>query len=266
MKGYELARAEIDRRGNGEETQGVEQAELPGQALFKGKPAASDEDDEGAAPAPAKNEKPSRSPSSQPPPNRPRSPPSPLPRPCSLPPPTPRSSRRQRQDRFQPSRPPSPKSPSRSRKPSQPPARSRPPTSSMPAASGTMSPPRSRQARPRSPPSTPAGPLPQPIRSRPPASATTSTRRWPTRPPPPRRSIAPISLPPLRRSRAAPGPATPPKNAMAVNDVTTVVAKGAQGQSSSHRHLDPARRVQGRQRCLDARDDAGARAPRPRCR
>ena len=33
LKGYELARADIERRGNGEETQALEQAELPGQAV-----------------------------------------------------------------------------------------------------------------------------------------------------------------------------------------------------------------------------------------
>jgi uncharacterized protein YcbK (DUF882 family) len=59
MRGYELARADIERRGNGDESQG---ASKPGflAALFKGKSAAADEDDEGAAPAPvaAKNEKP----------------------------------------------------------------------------------------------------------------------------------------------------------------------------------------------------------------
>jgi uncharacterized protein DUF882 len=58
MKGFELAKADIDRRGDGEDTQ---VAGKPGNflaALFKGKSATSDEDDEGAAPAPAKIEKP----------------------------------------------------------------------------------------------------------------------------------------------------------------------------------------------------------------
>src|SRR5207253_8338146 len=57
MKGFELAKADIGRRGNGEETQG---AGKPGflAALFKGKSATSDEEDEGTAPAPAKIEKP----------------------------------------------------------------------------------------------------------------------------------------------------------------------------------------------------------------
>jgi uncharacterized protein YcbK (DUF882 family) len=54
MKGYELARADVERRGNGEESAGKPSFLA---ALFKGKPA-SDEDDEGSAPAPIKNEKP----------------------------------------------------------------------------------------------------------------------------------------------------------------------------------------------------------------
>ena len=55
MKGYELARADIERRGNGEETAGKPSFLA---ALFKGKPAANDEDDEGSVPAPVKNGKP----------------------------------------------------------------------------------------------------------------------------------------------------------------------------------------------------------------
>jgi uncharacterized protein YcbK (DUF882 family) len=55
MKGYELARADVERRGNGEESAGKPSFLA---ALFKGKPAASDEDDEGSVPAPVKNEKP----------------------------------------------------------------------------------------------------------------------------------------------------------------------------------------------------------------
>jgi uncharacterized protein YcbK (DUF882 family) len=59
LKGYELAKADIERRGNGEETRGSSKPSFLA-ALFKGKSAASDEDDEGAAPAPAKNEKPAK--------------------------------------------------------------------------------------------------------------------------------------------------------------------------------------------------------------
>src|SRR6185369_5089988 len=59
MKGYELARADLERRGNGEETQGSSKPSFLA-ALFKGKPAASEEDEEAAAPAPVKNEKPAK--------------------------------------------------------------------------------------------------------------------------------------------------------------------------------------------------------------
>jgi uncharacterized protein YcbK (DUF882 family) len=58
MKGYELARADLERRGNGEETPSAGKSTNFLAALFKGKSAASEEDDEGAAPAPAKIEKP----------------------------------------------------------------------------------------------------------------------------------------------------------------------------------------------------------------
>ena len=58
LKGYELARADIERRGNGDEAQGAGKSTNFLAALFKGKSASSDEDDEGAAPAPVKNEKP----------------------------------------------------------------------------------------------------------------------------------------------------------------------------------------------------------------
>ena len=57
MKGYELARADIERRGDGEETQVAAKPNFLA-SLFKGKSAGSEEDDEGAAPAPVKNEKP----------------------------------------------------------------------------------------------------------------------------------------------------------------------------------------------------------------
>src|SRR5215470_18832574 len=57
MKGYELARADLERRGNGEESGAGKSTNFLA-ALFKGKSAASEEDDEGAAPAPAKIEKP----------------------------------------------------------------------------------------------------------------------------------------------------------------------------------------------------------------
>lgn len=58
MKGYELARADIERRGDGEEAPAARKSTNFLTALFKGKSAATDEDDEGPAPAPAKIEKP----------------------------------------------------------------------------------------------------------------------------------------------------------------------------------------------------------------
>jgi uncharacterized protein YcbK (DUF882 family) len=58
MKGYELAKADIERRGDGEEAQGSGKPKNFLAALFGGKSAASEEDDEAAAPAPVKNEKP----------------------------------------------------------------------------------------------------------------------------------------------------------------------------------------------------------------
>ncbi len=58
MKGYELARADLDRRGNGEEIQVASKPTNFLAALFKGKSAA-DEEDEAVVPAPAaKVEKP----------------------------------------------------------------------------------------------------------------------------------------------------------------------------------------------------------------
>ncbi|TPQ28837.1 ATP-binding protein [Bradyrhizobium guangdongense] len=55
MKGYELARADLERRGNGEDAGSVKAPNFLA-ALFKGKsaaPASNDEDDEGAAAAPS---------------------------------------------------------------------------------------------------------------------------------------------------------------------------------------------------------------------
>jgi uncharacterized protein YcbK (DUF882 family) len=59
MKGFELARADIERRGNGDETKGSSKPSFLA-SLFKGKSVSSDEDEEAAAPTPAKNEKPAK--------------------------------------------------------------------------------------------------------------------------------------------------------------------------------------------------------------
>ncbi len=97
--------------------------------------------------------------------------------------------------------------------------------------------------------------LPRPIRNRPPAFPPRS-RRWPTRRLPARRSTAPISLRPARRSRTAPGrPAQcrlppPPRS-------TPSPPRASQGQGERDRDIDAACRRQG-QRRLAARRDAGA--------
>ena len=71
-----------------------------------------------------------------------------------------------------------------------------------------------------------------PADPQPTASVSAACRRWPTRRPPPRRSTAPTSSPPARRSRAAPRPA--PRNAAALaTEINTVAAKGAQGQGQA---------------------------------
>ena len=114
MKGYELARAELDRRGNGDDAGSSKKPSFLA-TLFKGKSAASEEDDEGAAPAPPRTRSRSRPPSPLPPQSRltrfryrAQNPP----RPCNWPPPTPRSCPRRRRSR----RPLWPRRPSRSRR------------------------------------------------------------------------------------------------------------------------------------------------------
>jgi len=57
LKGYELARADIERRGNGDDAATIGKKPSLFAALFKGGKS-NDEDDEGAAPVIAKNEKP----------------------------------------------------------------------------------------------------------------------------------------------------------------------------------------------------------------
>jgi uncharacterized protein YcbK (DUF882 family) len=57
MKGYELAKADLERRGDGDDVKAAGKSGNFLTALFKGN-AAADEDDEAPAPAPVKNEKP----------------------------------------------------------------------------------------------------------------------------------------------------------------------------------------------------------------
>ena len=78
-------------------------------------------------------------------------------------------------------------------------------------------------------------------------------------------AYAPAAASPVDRANVVaasapipPRPARPARNAgAAATEINTVVAKGAQGQDSRGRDLDPACRRQG-QRYLDARGDAGA--------
>ena len=231
LKGYELARADIEKRGSGDDAATV--GKKPGlfASLFRGGKSI-DEDDEGSAPV--RSEKPAapavmaaalvqrydppipRSPKRCRRRARSRWPQ----RRCNWPRPTPRSCRRRKRSR-RPQAPPTRLSRNRRRRP----------ISSTPAASGAMR--RRRPTRPRpcrSQPSGRARPSAPPIRSRPPAFPRPSTRRSPTRPPHPRRSIAPTSSPPPRRSRAT---VRPTRNAaVPATEINTVVAKGPQGQSS----------------------------------
>ncbi len=141
-KGYELARADIERRGNGDgSSSGGNKIGGFLTALFTGKSAAgSDEDDEGAAPAAAEKPAPvlasaNSADRSRPTPCRCRAQNRNSPRPSSSPRPTPRSSRRQRRSRL---RRRQPRSPSRNPR--------RLLTSSMPAASGATHLPAAKQA------------------------------------------------------------------------------------------------------------------------
>ena len=232
MKGYELARADIERRGNGDDAATVGKKPSLFAALFRGGKS-TEEDDEGAS-APIKNEKPA---------------------PASVttaksadPVPTPRAkpvgstiqlasadAQIVSAAKAKPESRPKRTSLTRNRLRRLPPSRSRRrrPISSIPVASGTtcrrqrtrLPPPRSQRcahAR-RSPP--------PPIRSRPPASPNRSTGRWPTRRPRLRRSIAANVV--AATAPIPPRPARPARNAgAAATEINTVVAKGAQGQDS----------------------------------
>ena len=203
LKGYELARADIERRGNGDDAATVGKMPNLFAALFRGGKS-NEEDDEGGS-APVKNEKPA---------------------PASLtaaksaePVPTPRAkpvgatiqlasadaqivsapkARAESKPEAQQVAQASADKPKRNRR--------RRPISSIPVVSGTTR----RRRRIRLPPrrSQPSAharrsPLP-PIRSRPPALPRRSRRRWPMRRPPLHRSTARMSSRPPRRSRALP--------------------------------------------------------------
>ena len=199
LKGYELACADIEKRGNGDDAATV--GKKPGlfAALFKG--ASPTRGRRGSRSAPVESAKPA------PPCGR-----------CAAAKiadvPTPRAKPQVAATLQLASADaqivPAPKSKAESSQ-ARPAVQTRPsrnrrrrPISSMPAASGAMRRPRpSRPAPRRSPPSGRARPSAPPIRSRPPAFPKPSTGRWPTRRPRPRRSTAPTSLPPRRRSRAS---------------------------------------------------------------
>ena len=203
LKGYELAKADIETPRQWRRAASVGKPSFLA-SLFKGKAAASDEDDEGAAAAPVKNEKPVRPPSSPLPPSPPQprraaarqarrcDPAARLRR---------RADRRSRRRRSRPGR-------ARRREVRAEPSRRPRPTSSTPAASGTTSPRRrSRRRPPRSPPSTPARRSPPPIR-KPTASVSGALiRRWPTR----RRRLSGRSRQRRRRLRADPAQPRPPR-------------------------------------------------------
>jgi len=223
-EGYELALADVEKRGSGDDAASKSKPGLLA-SLFRGK--SNDEDDEGAAAVISK--------------------PSPVGLMAAAVPPNPPSRCRRRRSKPQVAATfqlasadaaivPSPKAkqaaavekpaataekPNRNRK--------RRPTSSMPAASGAM--PRRRRSRPlprRWPPSTPARRSPPPTRNPPPAFPARS-RRWPTR----RQPHSPVDRANVVAA-SAPDPAERPAGAQSscATTIDTVVAKGSQGQGS----------------------------------
>ncbi len=253
MKGYELARADIDRRGDGEDAPAASKSTNFLAALFKGKSAASEEDDEGAAAAPAKIEKPVKTTvAAAKPAEKPAKPAASTLQLASA------------DARIVPA-----------------------PKVAATASAAVETKPQSAAApQTTSAPQTPADiinargfwdNIPAPQQATPAQVAALNARRAVgAADPQPTASVsesfnkamayAPASASPVDRSNivaaSAPLPprnarqATTPKNSMALNDVTTVVGKSGQGE---RRHdLSPSHRVQGRQRSLAARDHAGA--------
>ena len=216
LKGYELARADIEKRGNGDDASTVSKPSLFA-ALFGRK--SNDEEDEGPA-APVAREKSAPAGRSSRPPNPPSRcrcrAQSRRPRPSNWPRPTCRSCSPENRNRRQPTRP------RRNRR--------RRLTSSTPAASGAIRPRHRNRPRPRrSPPSHARQALasadPQPTASVPAAYQAMAYAPAATSPVD-RANIVAASAPIPRSAR----PASAPRNSMAVTDLTTVVAKGAQGQ------------------------------------
>ena len=232
MKGYELARADIERRGNGDDAASVGKKPSLFAALFRGGKS-TEEDDEGAS-APVKTEKPApasvmaaASAKSADPVPTPRAKPQVgatiqlasadaqiVPAAKAKPESKPASRRR-----------PPPTRPSRNRR--------RRPISSIPVASGTtyrrrrtrLPPPRSQRSRARQ--ALAAATDPQPT-----ASVTEAFNKA--------MAYAPAASSPVDRANVVaasapipPRPARPARNAgAAATEINTVVAKGAQGQDS----------------------------------
>ena len=208
MKGYELARADIERRGNGDDAASVGKKPSLFAALFRGGKS-NDEDDEGAS-VPAKPEKPA--PASVMAAASPAKSADPVPTPRAKPQvgatlqlasadaqivPAPKAKPKSKPDEKQAAQASTDNAEQRPQTPADI-INSRGFWDDIPRRRTRLPPPRSQRcahAR-RSPP--------PPIRSRPPASPNRSTGRWPTRRPPPRRLIAPTLSPPPRRFRRVP--------------------------------------------------------------
>ncbi len=196
LRGYELAKADIEKRGDGDsDSYSRSKPSLLASLFSRGKPAA-DEDDEGGATAaaPAKPSAASLMAAA-------------VPAKSADPVPVPRA-KPAAAGTFQlasadaqivrASKPAAPRQPRRTRR-----SRKRRLTSSMRAASGAMLPRRRSRRRPsRSPRSRPARPLAEPTRNRPPASPPRS-RRWPMRRRQRLRLNVPTSWPPVRRCRGS---------------------------------------------------------------
>ena len=218
LKGYELARADIEKRGS-DDASTVGKSSLFA-ALFRGK--SNDEEDEGAGAAAASEKTAPASPMATAAPAKsaesvpmPRAKPAATFQLASADAPD-RAARENQAGRERP------REPKRSRR--------RRLTSSTPAASGaTPSQRRNRQRPRRSPPLAPARRWPPPTRNRPQAFPPRS-RRWPTRRHPLPRLIARTSSPPARRSPAAFGRHRPRAIWRLPPTIDTVVAKGPQDQ------------------------------------
>ena len=211
LKGYELARADIEKRGNGDDAATVGKKPSLFASLFKG---ASRTTRMTRASAPVVSEKPAASHRG----GRRRVPPNPPTR-CRCRAPS-RAAATLQLASADAQIVPAPKAEAgHAPPPTRPKPKPQTPADIINArgfwddAPATPSRPRRR----RSPPSTPARPSTPPIRNRPPAFPRPSTRRWPTRRPPSspvdRANVVAASAPIPRSTR----PAAPSRNSMAVD-------------------------------------------------